>query len=140
MIRTAAERWTPRLRRLQVAAKYMPAGSKIIGVDLVPIRAIRNVVTFAQDITTQKCYAQLNKELDGRAVDLVRAAPPQPQVDKDILNTLERRSTRVPLLPADIEEVLYLPGDLQLSADGAREPLFETDGGTKESMRIPLSD
>ena len=77
MIRTAAERWTPRLRRLQVAAKYMPAGSKIIGVDLVPIRAIRNVVTIAQDITTQKCYAQLNKELDGRAVDLVRAAPPR---------------------------------------------------------------
>ena len=77
MIRTAAERWTPRLRRLQVAAKYMPAGSKIIGVDLVPIRAIRNVVSFAQDITTQKCYAQLNKELDGRAVDLVRAAPPR---------------------------------------------------------------
>ena len=49
----------------------MPAGSKIIGIDLVPIRAIRNVVTMAEDITTQKCYTALTKEMDGRAVDLV---------------------------------------------------------------------
>eukprot|EP01052_Picozoa_sp_SAG31_P003639 SAG31_NODE_142_length_22669_cov_18.630040_14_plen_824_part_00 len=56
---------------LQVAVKYMPAGSAIIGVDLVPIRAIPNVVTMAEDITTPKCYARLQRELDGRAVDLV---------------------------------------------------------------------
>jgi AdoMet-dependent rRNA methyltransferase SPB1 len=54
----------------------MPAGSKIIGIDLVPIRPIRNVVTMAEDITTQKCYTQLTKEMDGRAVDLVRALAP----------------------------------------------------------------
>ena len=50
----------------------MPAGSKIVGIDLVPIRGIRNVVTMAEDITTQKCYTALTKEMDGRAVDLVR--------------------------------------------------------------------
>ena len=54
----------------------MPAGSKIIGIDLVPIRAIRNVVTMAEDITTQKCYTALTKEMDGRAVDLVRTLEP----------------------------------------------------------------
>jgi hypothetical protein len=43
----------------------------VAGVDLVPIRPIRNVVTFTEDITTQKCYAALTKELDGHAVDLV---------------------------------------------------------------------
>jgi AdoMet-dependent rRNA methyltransferase SPB1 len=58
---------------LQVAAKHMPAGSKIIGVDLVPIKPIRNVVTFTEDITTQKCYSVLSKEMDGHAVDLVLA-------------------------------------------------------------------
>lgn len=56
---------------LQVAAKYMPAGSAIIGVDLVPIKSIPNVTTMAEDITTPKCYARLQRELDGRAVDLV---------------------------------------------------------------------
>lgn len=44
-------------------------------MDLVPIKPIRNVVTFTEDITTQKCYAALSKELDGHAVDLVSCAP-----------------------------------------------------------------
>ena len=43
---------------LQVAGKYMPAGSLIMGLDLVAIRPIRNVVTVAQDITEySKCRA-----------------------------------------------------------------------------------
>jgi len=41
---------------LQVAAKHTPVGSVIIGLDLVAIRPIPNVQTFAQDITQyDKC-------------------------------------------------------------------------------------
>ena len=40
---------------LQVAAKFMPVSSLIIGVDLVPIRDIPNVVTMQEDITTSRC-------------------------------------------------------------------------------------
>jgi 23S rRNA U2552 (ribose-2'-O)-methylase RlmE/FtsJ len=36
----------------QVAAKQMPAESLILGVDLLPIRPIRNVKTLIHDITT----------------------------------------------------------------------------------------
>lgn len=37
-----------------MAAKTMPVGSKIVGVDLEPIRAIPGVVTIVGDITAQK--------------------------------------------------------------------------------------
>jgi AdoMet-dependent rRNA methyltransferase SPB1 len=33
----------------------MPAGSTIIGVDLVPIKGVPNCQTFADDITTPRC-------------------------------------------------------------------------------------
>lgn len=49
--------------RLQVAAKYMPVSSLIIGVDLVPIKPIRNVITFTDDITSASCRARLREEL-----------------------------------------------------------------------------
>ena len=47
----------------QVAAKYMPSSSIIIGVDLLTIKPIRNVKTFVADITTQKCRALIKKEM-----------------------------------------------------------------------------
>ena len=46
---------------LQVAAKYMPMSSLIVGVDLAPIKPIRGCTTFVDDITTQSCRAQLKR-------------------------------------------------------------------------------
>eukprot|EP00658_Telonema_sp_P-2_P024869 TRINITY_DN20004_c0_g1_i3.p1 TRINITY_DN20004_c0_g1~~TRINITY_DN20004_c0_g1_i3.p1 ORF type:complete len:175 (+),score=57.90 TRINITY_DN20004_c0_g1_i3:69-527(+) len=59
----------------QVAAKYTPVGSVIIGLDLVAIRPIRNVQTFAQDITQyDKCKSIVKgaiKEKFNHMVDVV---------------------------------------------------------------------
>jgi AdoMet-dependent rRNA methyltransferase SPB1 len=49
----------------------MPLNSLIVGVDLVPIRPIPRVVTFAQDITTSACRAQLRNELKDWKADVV---------------------------------------------------------------------
>lgn len=47
----------------QVAAKYMPRGSIILGVDLLPIRAMPNVKTLVHDITTDECRTALKREM-----------------------------------------------------------------------------
>lgn len=56
---------------LQVAEKYMPVSSVIVGVDLVPIRAIPNVTTIQDDITMGSCRAKLKKELMTWKADVV---------------------------------------------------------------------
>ncbi|KAF4623156.1 hypothetical protein D9613_001897 [Agrocybe pediades] len=56
---------------LQVASKYMPANSIIVGVDLVPIRPIPRVVTFASDITTPQCRNLIRGELKDWKADVV---------------------------------------------------------------------
>ncbi|TFY71056.1 hypothetical protein EVG20_g1952 [Dentipellis fragilis] len=56
---------------LQVASKYMPANSVIVGVDLVPIKPIPRVSTFAADITTAQCRALLRNELKDWKADVV---------------------------------------------------------------------
>lgn len=58
---------------LQVVTKYMPVNNRgvIIGVDLVPIKGIPNIVTFAEDITTPKCRAEIKKAMKGEKADVV---------------------------------------------------------------------
>ncbi|KAJ2087740.1 AdoMet-dependent rRNA methyltransferase spb1 [Coemansia sp. RSA 986] len=56
---------------LQVAQKYMPVKSLIIGVDLVPIKPISNVITFAEDILSDKCRNRLRQEMKTWKADVV---------------------------------------------------------------------
>lgn len=55
----------------QVAAKTMLPGSIIIGIDLLPIRPIRNVKTIVSDITTAECRKIVRSELNGWKADVV---------------------------------------------------------------------
>lgn len=56
---------------LQVASKYMPPNSVIVGVDLVSIKPIPRVVTFAADITTTHCRNLIRGELKDWKADVV---------------------------------------------------------------------
>ncbi len=56
---------------LQVAQKYMPVSSVVVGVDLVPIKPIHNVITNQDDITTKHCRNELSRELKTWKADVV---------------------------------------------------------------------
>lgn len=56
---------------LQVAQKFMPVSSVIVGIDLVPIKAIHNVITLQSDITTPECRSKLKKELKTWKADVI---------------------------------------------------------------------
>lgn len=55
----------------QVAQRNMPAGSKIIAIDLAPIKPIPGVTSIQSDITTDKCRSLLRKELQAERADVV---------------------------------------------------------------------
>ncbi|KAF0991180.1 hypothetical protein HZS_7747 [Henneguya salminicola] len=56
---------------LQVASNILPISSIIIGVDLVPIKPIRNVITHIGDITTESCVKKVKNELQNWKSDVV---------------------------------------------------------------------
>lgn len=56
---------------LQVASKYMPVNSIIIGVDLVPIKPIPRVTSFACDITTPQCRTIIRSHVKDWQADVV---------------------------------------------------------------------
>ena len=51
----------------QVAVQTMPRGSKVICVDLVPIKPIKGVITIQSDITTQACRNLIKQELNNKS-------------------------------------------------------------------------
>eukprot|EP00392_Amoebophrya_sp_AT5.2_P000733 g734.t1 len=55
----------------QVAVKNMPRGSKVLCIDLCPIKPIPGVTGIQCDITTPKCRQLIRKELDGRMCEVV---------------------------------------------------------------------
>lgn len=55
---------------LQIASKYMGESAIIIGIDLDPIKPIKNVRTFQEDITTPKCVSMIKKEIQHMKVDV----------------------------------------------------------------------
>ena len=61
----------------QVAHKYMPMSSVIVGIDLVPIKPIRGVITLTEDITTERCRSAIKKARD---TPMLRSAPAPPGV------------------------------------------------------------
>jgi AdoMet-dependent rRNA methyltransferase SPB1 len=55
---------------LQVCQKYMPVSSLVIGIDILPIKALKGVITLQEDITTPKCRTELKKSLQNWNVDV----------------------------------------------------------------------
>lgn len=56
---------------LQVASKYCPVSTVIIGVDLVPIRPIPRCITLQGDITTDSCRAAIRRAAQNAKADCV---------------------------------------------------------------------
>ncbi|KAG9050143.1 AdoMet-dependent rRNA methyltransferase spb1 [Tulasnella sp. UAMH 9824] len=56
---------------LQVASKYMPQGSLILGCDLDAIKPIPRVITFVADITTPACRQMIQTYSKGWLADVI---------------------------------------------------------------------
>jgi AdoMet-dependent rRNA methyltransferase SPB1 len=68
---------------LQIARKYAPAETKIIGVDLMPIRPIHGCETFVEDITTVQCRSTLKRAL---GVALSGGQKPNSKVETQVVD------------------------------------------------------
>ncbi|KAL9181616.1 hypothetical protein ACHAXT_010421 [Thalassiosira profunda] len=57
----------------QVCSRALPndASTTILAVDILPIRAMKNVITLVGDITTEKCKAAIRAEMQGAGADVV---------------------------------------------------------------------
>ncbi|RWR99524.1 pre-rRNA processing protein FTSJ3-like protein, partial [Dinothrombium tinctorium] len=55
---------------LQVAQRFMPVSSLIVGIDLVPIKEIHGVTTFQCDITSPECRKLLKRQLQTWKADI----------------------------------------------------------------------
>lgn len=55
----------------QVASQLCPINSLIIGVDIVPIKALPNCITFQSDITTEDCRSRLRGHMKTWKADTV---------------------------------------------------------------------
>jgi len=57
----------------QVCSRALPPDSSttIVAVDILPMRAMKNVITLVGDITTEKCKAAIRSEMQGAGADVV---------------------------------------------------------------------
>jgi AdoMet-dependent rRNA methyltransferase SPB1 len=56
---------------LQVCTKYMPVSSLVIGIDILPMKPLKNTIQIQSDITSQHCRTELKKSLQGWNLDVV---------------------------------------------------------------------
>lgn len=59
---------------MQVAVEKVPVGSLVLGIDLVPIAAVRGAVAIQQDITRTECRSKIKQVMEKhgvKAFDLV---------------------------------------------------------------------